>query len=134
MVLMVSSLRRGHANLLCIAPILTYVPKDESSAGIRVNRHTSPASLRRMIVPGGTGMNRSWASAPVKERPCPGVPFCARQWICRARRPARARVTHQDEGVRLKARAGLPCLQAPWGILGGMPVSRGSGARVQLLA
>ena len=39
--LCVSSLRRGHANLLCIVPILTDDPRRESKHGIAVLRHNT---------------------------------------------------------------------------------------------
>ena len=44
----VSSLRRGHANLLCIVPILSGVPKNETMLPLRAYVHA--AQLRNQVM------------------------------------------------------------------------------------
>ena len=53
--LCVSSLRRGHANLLCIVPILTDDPRRESNSSIwhpaKVQLHKSPGAAKKKALP-----------------------------------------------------------------------------------
>jgi len=55
----VSSLRRGHANLLCIVPILVYVlPKRAQSTYLRA-RHLLGRDLQGVIGHGGSQSERT---------------------------------------------------------------------------
>ena len=47
--LCVSSLRRGHANLLCIVPILTDDPRRESEMGIHFLRRVAVGELNKLL-------------------------------------------------------------------------------------
>eukprot|EP00983_Pelagomonas_calceolata_P020737 651581-Pelagomonas_calceolata.AAC.1 len=60
-----SSLRRGHANLLCIVPILTYVPKGSYSLSVHSLVKAGPVNLlgealASLLVRGPFLNARSW--------------------------------------------------------------------------
>ncbi len=80
--LCVSSLRRGHANLLCIVPILTDDPRRESfcwDAFLRSRRPRGP----------GKAFKKVWGEAPHIFEGLPGPPGPARPQKCTPTNPAR---------------------------------------------
>ena len=54
----VSSLRRGHANLLCIVPILVYVPPKRARTGVHTCARFRACPMENISPVGGNGFSQ----------------------------------------------------------------------------